>query len=344
MRVAMYYRNSDIRLEELPKPSIGPGEALIRVRASGICGSDVMEWYRIKKAPIVLGHEVTGDIVELGEGVEGFSVGDRVVFTHHVPCNNCYYCQRGEHSLCETLHNTKFYPGGNAEYVRMPKLNIEKGGMLRLPDNVSYDEGTFIEPLGCVVRGMRKLDIQPGDSVLVLGSGLSGLLNIKAAIAMGAGRVVATDISEYRLNAAREAGASTAINALEVEDVVAEVKAANDNRGFDIVIVCTAAPVVFNQAMQAADKGAKVLLFAINTPGTEIPFEPYALYSKGITLMSTYAAAPRDLREAMTLIANGRVEVASLITHHLLLAETQKGFEMTARAENSLKVIIDPTR
>ena len=342
MRVAMYYNNNDVRLEELPRPVIGPGEALIQVRASGICGSDVMEWYRIKKAPIVLGHEVTGDIVELGAGVEGFAVGERVVFTHHVPCNNCYYCQRGEHSLCETLHNTRFYPGGNAEYVRLPQINIEKGGMLHLPENVSYDEGTFIEPLGCVMRGMRKLDIQPGDSVLVLGSGLSGLLNIKAAIAMGAGRVVATDINDYRLAAARQAGADVAINALE-GDVVTAARAANDGRGFDIVIVCTAAPMVFGQALELADKGATMLLFAINTPGTEIPFEPYALYHKGVTLTSTYAAAPRDLREAMTLIASGRIEVASLITHRLPLAETQKGFQMTARAENSLKVIIDPT-
>ena len=338
----MYYNNHDVRLEEMPRPVIGPGEALIKVRASGICGSDVMEWYRIKKAPIVLGHEVTGDIVELGAGVEGFQVGDRVVFTHHVPCNNCYYCQRGEHSLCETLHNTKFYPGGNAEYVRLPQINIEKGGMLHLPEAVSYDEGTFIEPLGCVMRGMRKLAIQPGDSVLVLGSGLSGLLNIKAAIAMGAGRIVATDISDYRLQAARQAGAETVINALH-GDVVAAAKAANEGRGFDIVIVCTAAPMVFGQALQAADKGATMLLFAINTPGTKIPFEPYALYHKGVTLTSTYAAAPRDLREAMTLIASGRIEVASLITHRLPLAETQKGFQMTARAENSLKVIIDPT-
>jgi len=343
MRVAMYYNNNDVRLEELPKPTIGPGEALIKVRASGICGSDVMEWYRIKKAPIVLGHEVTGDIVELGEGVEGFEIGDRVVFTHHVPCNNCYYCQRGEHSLCETLHNTKFYPGGNAEYVRLPQINIEKGGLLRLPENISYEDGTFIEPLGCVVRGMRKLDIQPGDSVLVLGSGLSGLLNIKAAKTLGAGRIVATDISDYRLHAASAAGAETVVNALE-EDAVAAAKAANDGRGFDIVIVCTAAPMVFTQAMQAADKGAKVLLFAINTPGAEIPFEPYALYHKGVTLTSTYAAAPRDLREALTLLQAGRIEVTSLITHRLPLAETQKGFQMTARAENSLKVIIDPQR
>jgi len=343
MRVAMYYNNNDIRLEEAPRPQIGPGEVLVKILASGICGSDVMEWYRIKKAPIVLGHEVTGDIVEIGAGVEAFQVGDRVVFTHHVPCNDCYYCQRGEHTLCHTLHTTKFYPGGNAEYVRVPKINVDKGGVLKLPDSMSYEIGTFVEPLGCAVRGQRKVAMQPGDSVLVLGSGLSGLLNIRLVKTMGAGRIVATDINAYRLQAARDSGADATINALE-EDVVARALELNDGRGFDQVIVCTAAPVVFRQAMQAADKGATVLLYAINTPGQEIPFEPYALYIKGVTLNSTYAAAPRDLREALTLLQHGRVPVADLITHRLPLAETQLGFQLVVRAENSLKVIIDPTR
>ncbi len=343
MRVAMYYNNNDVRLEEMPKPEIGPGEILVKVIASGICGSDVMEWYRIKKAPLVLGHEVTGDIVEVGEGVKDFQVGDRVVFTHHVPCNNCRYCQVGKHTLCDTLHSTKFYPGGNAEYVRVPKINVDKGGVIKLPDSVSYEVGTFVEPLGCAVRGQRKMHIQPGDSVLVLGSGLSGLLNIKLAIALGAGRVVSTDVSAYRLQAALDAGVEAAFNALE-EDVVERLIEANEGRGYDHVIVCTAAPSAFQQAMQAADRGANVLLFAINTPGTIIPFDVYDFYAKGITLMSTYGASPRDLREALSLLRSGRVEVASLITHRLPLAEALKGFQLTAKAQNSMKVILQPQR
>ena len=174
MRVAMYYHNEDVRLENIAKPKVGVGELIVKVATSGICGSDLMEWYRIKKAPCVLGHEVSGEVAELGEGVTKFSLGDRVVFTHHVPCNDCNYCMRGEHTLCETLRSTSFDPGGFAEYVRVPKINIDKGGVIRLPEDVSFDVATFVEPLGCVTRGQRKIGIQPGDSILVLGSGMAG--------------------------------------------------------------------------------------------------------------------------------------------------------------------------
>ena len=341
MRVAMYYRNDDVRLEEMEKPSAGPGEVLVKVVASGICGSDVMEWYRIKKAPIVLGHELTGDIAEVGEGVEGFAVGDRVVFTHHVPCNNCRYCQRGQETLCHTLHNTKFYPGGFSEYVRVPKINVDKGGVIKLPESVSYEDGTFVEPLGCAVRGHRKANIPPGSSVLVLGSGLSGLLHIQLSQALGAGRIVATDVNEYRLNMARETGAEFVFNALD-EDLMENLLKANDGRGYDFVIVCTAVPIAFQQALEAVDKGGTVLLYAINTPGTEVPFAIYDFYHKGVNLISTYGASPRDLEEALRLIQFGRVKVSDFITHRLPLAETQKGFQLTAKAGNSMKVIIDP--
>src|SRR5512133_2342480 len=140
MRAAVYYNNNDVRLEELPVPAIGPGEALVHIKASGICGSDVLEWYRVPKAPIVLGHEVAGDVVEVGEGVTNVAVGDRVVLSHHVPCNTCRYCLTGNHTACHTLHTTNFDPGGFAEYVRMPALQTDRG-VLVLPDDVTYEEG-----------------------------------------------------------------------------------------------------------------------------------------------------------------------------------------------------------
>ncbi|HID50755.1 MAG TPA: alcohol dehydrogenase [Anaerolineae bacterium] len=341
MRVAMYYNNKDVRLEEMPWPEIGPGEILVKVIASGVCGSDVMEWYRIKKAPIVLGHEVTGDIAEVGKGVDGFQVGDRVVFTHHVPCHDCRYCQAGQHTLCDTLHSTKFYPGGFSEYVRVPKINVDRGGVIKLPDSMSYETGTFTEPLGCAVRGQRKAALKPGDSVLILGSGLSGLLNLKLVQALGAGRIVTTDVNTYRLQAALNAGAEASFNALE-EGLVARLLEANEGRGYDQVIVCTAAPAAFQQAMQAVDRGGTTLLYAINTPGTELPFAIYDFYHKGVNLISTYGASPLDLQEALKLLQYGRIEVESFITHRLPLAETVKGFELTARAQDSMKVIIEP--
>ncbi|MEE9593876.1 MAG: alcohol dehydrogenase catalytic domain-containing protein, partial [Candidatus Hydrothermarchaeales archaeon] len=168
MRVAMYYNNQDVRLEEMPKPTIGSGEILLKTMASGVCGSDVMEWYRVKKAPLVLGHEVTGEIVEVGEGVKGYKTGDRIFASHHVPCNKCHYCLNDHHTSCETLHTTNFVPGGFAEYIRVPKINVENG-MYLLPENVSYDVGSLIEPLACVVRGQRLAGMKPGLTVLILG-------------------------------------------------------------------------------------------------------------------------------------------------------------------------------
>jgi L-iditol 2-dehydrogenase len=259
MRVAMYYDNRDVRLEEMPTPQIGPGELLVKVMASGICGSDVMEWYRIKKAPLVLGHEIAGEIVKVGEGVERYQVGDRVFVSHHIPCNTCRYCLNGQHTVCETLHTTNYDPGGFAEYLRVPRLNVDRGVFL-LPDEVSYEEGAFIEPLACVVRGQRVARLQPGQTVLVLGSGISGLLHLALACALGAGRIVATDINEYRLKAAQRLGAEVVIHA--EEDVPARLRQANEGRLADLVIVCTGAFPAFLQALQSVDRGGTVLFFA----------------------------------------------------------------------------------
>jgi len=343
VRVAMYYNNHDVRLEEQEIPKIGPGEVLIKIISSGICGSDVMEWYRIKKAPLVLGHEIAGDIVEVGEGVSDFKVGDRVTATHHVPCGRCEYCQRGQHSLCTLISNTKYYPGGFAEYVRVPSINVETRGVLKLPDSVSYDEGSFTEPLGCVVRGLRVMGIEPARSLLVLGSGLSGQLVIRAAKAYGVGKIIATDLNDWRLQMAQRSGAEVTVNAGK-EDVIERVLAETNGEGVDYVIPTAGAPVLFDQAMQTVRKGGTVLMYGIMTPGTKVEFDIFPFWKKQVKLVSTYAAAPRDLAEALELIRAGRVPVADMITHRLPLEETQKGFELVASGGDSMKVIIEPQR
>jgi L-iditol 2-dehydrogenase len=337
----MYYHNHDVRLEELPTPRIGPGELLIKVVASGICGSDVMEWYRVKKAPRVLGHEVAGDVVEVGADLEGFYVGQRVVVTHHVPCNTCPYCLRGQHTLCDTLRTTSFDPGGFAEYLRVPRINVAHGGVLALPDEMSYAAGTFVEPLGCALRGMRVARFRPGQSVLVLGSGLAGVLSIMLARALGAGRIIATDVNVHRLQAARRFGADVVLDARE-GNVPERVRQANAGRGTEQVFVCTAANVAFEQALDAVDRGGSVLLYAINEPDTELPFKVYDFWPKGVTLTSTYGASPLDLGLALELLRAGRIPVEETITHRLPLAETGRGFQLVTAAQDSLKVIVEP--
>jgi L-iditol 2-dehydrogenase len=341
MRAAVYYSNSDIRIQQMPVPKIGPGELLMRVEASGICGSDVMEWYRIKKAPLVLGHEVAGVVEEAGEDVRKFRKGDRITAAHHVPCNTCKYCLKGQYSVCDTLRGTNFDPGGFAEYVRLPAINVDRGTFL-LGDGVSFDEGTFAEPLACVLRGQRLAGFRPGDSVFVLGSGISGLLHMMAARAQGAGRIVAADISEFRIEAARRMGADEVFRS--DRNVPEKLKKANGGPGADLVIVCTAAPPAINAAFSCADRGGRILFFAPSMPGETFPFPLYELWRDGVDIFFSYAGPPADTAQALELLREKRMDVKPMITHRLGLAETGKGFQLVAKAQDSLKVIIQPQR
>ena len=341
MRAGVYYSNADVRVEEMPVPVIGPGEILMRTRASGICGSDVLEWYRMPKAPIVLGHEVAGDVVEVGEGVSHVSLGDRVVVSHHVPCNSCPMCLAGFHTACHTLHTTNFDPGGFAEYVRVPALQTDRG-ILRLPDAVSYEAGTFVEPLACVTRAQTRAGVRPGSSVLVVGSGISGLLHIRLALALGAGRVFATDISEYRLEWARKSGAARAFDAIAAGDDLPELlREANDGKLADLVILCTGAPSAIDQALACLENGATLVVFAVPAPGQSHPMPLNELWRREVTIRTAYGAAPNDLGTALDLIASGRVAVDDLVTHRLPLDRITDGFRLVADAVESVKVVIE---
>ncbi len=338
----MWYNNHDIRIEEMPVPQIGSDELLVRVEACGICGSDVMEWYRIDRAPLVLGHEIGGRIVAVGEAVERYKKDDRVSVAHHVPCNTCHYCLSGHHTVCDTLRRTNFDPGGFAEYLRVPAINVDRGVFL-LPDEVSYEAATFIEPLACVLRGQRRAQMPPGISVLVIGSGISGLLHIHLARTLGAGRVIATDINEYRLESARRLGAEATFPAKE--DLPARLRQVNQGRLADLVIVCTTAESAIIQALQSVERGGTVLFFAPTNPGVTIPISINDLFFRNdVTLSTSYAGSPADYQTALELIRAGTVPVRQMITHRLGLAETGLGFQLVADARNSIKVIIEPQR
>jgi len=341
MQVARYYNNNDVRVEEMPVPEIGNNEMLVKVKSSGICGSDVMEWYRIKKAPLVLGHEIAGDIVEVGKNVEKYKVGDKVFVSHHVPCNACRYCLEGQHTLCDTLHSTNFYPGGFAEYLRVPEINVDRGTYI-LPKEMTYDEGVFIEPLACVVRGMRLAEMKPKKTVLVIGSGIAGLLHIKLARALGADKIIATDINDYRLKMAKKLDADIVINAKE--NVSEQFKKHNEGRLADFVFLCAGAPSAVRQAIDSVDRGGTILFFAPTEPGVDVPFPLFDLWNKGVKMFSTYAGAPRDIEEAIELIRFKKVKVKDMISHRLSLSEAAKGFKLVVQARESIKVILHPSK
>jgi len=340
MKVAMYYRNSDVRVETMPIPEVRPGDILVKVMASGICGSDLLEWYRIKRAPLVLGHEIAGEVLETGAGVECLKKGDRIYATHHVPCGQCRYCLRGSETACETFHGTNnFFPGGFAEYVRVSGRSVQAGTLV-LPEEVSYEEGSFIEPLGTVLRCVRVAGLEPGESLLVVGAGIAGLLMIKAAVALGVGTIIAVDVSRYRLEAARRYGADIIVEA--GQDVPASIRSACGGRLADKVIVCTGALSAAYQALEAVDRGGTVVFFAVPRPGEMVSVDFNPFWRNDVTIRTCYGAAPLDALRALELLRHKRVTVSDMVTHRFSLDRIQEAFDIAGSPERCLKVIVQP--
>ena len=324
MKVAVYHNNNDIRLEDRPIPSISKDEILIKTKSSGICGTDLMEWYRTQKGPRILGHEISGDVI--ASKSNNFKIGDRVATTHHVPCDNCKFCNENKHTSCETLHTGNYDPGGFSQYVRIPKINTEKG-TFKLPDNISYGEATFVEPLACIIRGLRVINTKPNHNILIQGCGVSGLLNIQLAKHLGA-NVTATDIDDYRLNKAKEYN----INVFNSNNL--------PNIKFDKIIICTGALPAFKQAFNSIERSGTILFFAIPSSNLEMPTLDF--WRNEITYTSSYGAAPMDLKQSLNLLKENKINVKDLITHNFSLDKIQEAFQQATQTKNTLKVLIEP--
>jgi len=339
VKVARYYNRDDVRLEEMPRPTIGPGEILVQVQACGLCGSDLMEWYVETKAPAVLGHEPAGVVAELGPGVEAFQVGDRVFVHHHVPCFVCHHCVRGYYTLCATFKATHLDPGGFAEYVRVPALNVQRD-VLHLPVTMSFEHATLIEPLATCIRSITRANLQTGDTLVVIGAGFTGLLHVQLARLFGAGRIIATDLVASRLEMARRLGADVVIDARQ--DVVAALLEANQGRGADAVIVTPGSVGAMEQGLALAGGGATVVLFAPTPPEVMFPINPHRLLFSEITLTGSYSCTPLETRQALGLIQGGRIDPSALITHRFDLAGVGDAIRLAKQTAASLKIVITP--
>jgi len=335
MKVSMWYNNSDIRVEEVPTPTPGEGEMLVKVHSCGICGSDIVEWYRLPRAPLVLGHEVGVEVVEVGAGVSKYKKGDRLFIAPKVPCLKCSYCLKGHYPQCNTIKDR--LPGGFAEYMLVPKELVNNGSYL-LPENVSYDQATFIEPLACVIRAQRLASIETGQTVLILGSGMSGLLHVKLAKIKQC-KVMATDISYRKLDMAKRSGADYIVNANS--DLLKQLQKVNGRKA-DCVVVTTSALPALSQAWESVDMGGVVVLFAVPDPEKEVVVPVNDFWRKEIRITTSYYCGPPDIEEALDLIANGAIEVNDLITHRLPLKDTDKGFRILLDGDEAVKIIIKP--
>ncbi len=339
MRVLVYERGGRLRVEERPVPAIGPGELLVRIRYCGVCGSDVMDWYMDQKAPTVPGHEPAGEVVEVGDGVRGFSPGDRVFVHHHAACGVCRNCRRGYPAQCEMFRRTRLDPGGMAEYVRVPTETVQRD-VLKLPEGMPLLWGTLVEPVACVVQSLRRARIRPGDTVLILGAGFNGLVHLALARAFGAGRVLVSEPIPWRRRLALELGADGAVDP-GAGPVDAAVRELNDGRLADVVFVIPGKPGLLEEGIRLAGSGGTVVLFAPTRPGVRTSVEPFDLFFREVSLVPTYSCGPHDTRLALEWIARGTVPAERLITHRVPLEEAAEAFRVTADPSVGIKAVVE---
>lgn len=353
MKVARLYSFNDIRIEDIPIPEVGPREALLRTKACGICSGDVMPWYIERKAPLVLGHEPAGEIVELGKEVQssGFevcnqrglkdsslSIGDRVFVHHHAPCMNCRYCLRGDYVQCQTWRNTKIIPGGISEFIIIPEINLRNDTLL-LPDMISFEDATLIEPTACVVKSLKRAGIKKGDTALIIGLGVMGQIHILLAREFGIDRIIAADMVEFRLRKALEFGADNVID-IRKEGILERIKDLTDGKGAEIVIVGPNSVEAMMTGLGAVSGGGSVVLFTPARPGEILKIDPNEIYFKDINIVTSYSCGPDDTIMAMRFIEQGVISASKLVTHRFTIDETEKAFRITAAARDSLKCII----
>ena len=338
MKVAMYYSLDDVRIEEMPTPEIGPEEILVEMKACGVCGSDLMDWYLANRVPLVLGHEPAGIVVQTGDKVENFEVGERVFVHHHVACLTCHYCLRGDYTMCEQFGQTRIHPGGFAQYFRVPAPNV-RGDTLTIPDDLSFEDATLIEPIACCIKGIMKCNIKPGDAVTIIGDGPSGVIHVALARILAAGTIIISGHHDSRLKISKRFGADLAVNSYK-EDLAEIVKEATEGRGSDAVIVTAPNIKALSEGIDVCRKGGTVCLFAPTSPNEYMRVSPHRLFFSEIKIVPSYSTSHIETRTALKLISSGRIKTKELITHRFPLNRIEDAFKTAAKSKECLKVVV----
>jgi L-iditol 2-dehydrogenase len=336
MQIARLYDFGDIRVEQSARPEVGPHDILVRASACGICSGDIMPWYIRRKAPLVLGHEPVGVVEEAGAAVRGFRPGERVFVHHHAPCFGCAACRRGEYVQCATWRASKITPGGMAEYFLVSAEN--QRDTLRLPDDVADIDGVLVEPAACVVKSIRRSGLKPGETILVIGLGIMGMMHVKLARHRGAGLVIGADLFETRASRAKVLGADIGL-VVSGDNLAEQVRQITDGAMADVVIVGPGTARALTAGIAAAGKGATVVQFTATPPEEEMLVRPHDLYFNETRLIPSYSCGPDDTREALELVRRGVLSARELVTHRFPLARICEAYDQ-AQKPDSLKVVV----
>ena len=342
MNAVMFYAPGDIRYEDVDIPEPKNGEVLVKIKAALTCGTDVKTFRRghpvlIKSTPSGFGHEFSGIIEKVGKNVKGFKTGDRVVAANSAPCGDCFFCKRGEFNLCENL---EFLNGAYAEYVVVPQKIVEKN-LLHIPDNVSFEEAAFVEPLSNVLHGVDKAGIKEGMSVGIMGLGPIGLMFAKAAKLKGA-RVVAAARNPMKLELAKTFADADKIVNSRTENYIDEfINFSDEKMGLDVAVDCVGLPEIWEQLPSTVRKGGTVMLFGGCKSGTTVTFDTRRLHYDEVKLVAAFHHTPKYIREALEIISSGKMDVKKLITATMPLSKTQEALEMQGSSQ-AIKIAIKP--
>ncbi len=327
-----------LSVEEVAVPKVSEGDVLLRMKASGICGTDIEKVRGALGPSGILGHEVSGVVEEVGEAVEEISRGDRVVAHHHVPCYQCYYCLHGDFTMCERFKSSNFEPCGMADLFRVPEFNVSRGALIPLPTTLSFEDGAMIEPSACCIRAIRRVEVRPSDNVLVAGLGPTGLTQIQLLRRVTSGTLLGTDILESRLEMGKRQGANQTINPISA-DVSTAVKNLT-GIGVDVAIVATGNEKVLTQALESVRKGGRILLFGAPAIGATFNIDVSKLFSRQISIVTSYSCVEAEMHQALTMLHHGSLDLKTLITDRFKLKNAAEAFGTAESPRTAIKTMI----
>ncbi|MEM3044774.1 MAG: zinc-dependent dehydrogenase [Candidatus Bathyarchaeia archaeon] len=329
----------DVRVDEVPVPEVSSGEILVRMKACGVCGTDVEKMHGKFITPPRLGHEVTGEVVEVGDKVENVQVGDRVFVHHHVPCYKCHYCRHGDYTMCKEFPETNLDPCGFAEYFRVPEVNVARGAVLKLPSSIDFEKGTLIEPTACCIRGLSRSRLNVGDDALVIGAGPIGLTMVSLLRFYGAHTIIVSEVLDFRLRAAEEFGADYLVNPT-LEDLKGKVLEATEGRGADLVITAFGGSKAIVQGLECVRKGGQILLFGAPPRGEILSYDVSKIFINEIRIIPSYSTTEIETAIAAKLLDKYLKNMEKLITHRFPLGETPQAIEFASKGKDVLKVLV----
>jgi L-iditol 2-dehydrogenase len=341
MKAVFVKGKNSVLVDEIPSPKPNDGDIIIKMRSCGLCGSDLEKVYgEYGMGSARLGHETAGEIMQIGKAVNGFAPGDRVFVHHHVPCYLCHYCLHGDYTMCNSYQSSNIDPCGLSEQILVPEWNISRGGLIKLPVNVSYDEASLIEPLACCLRALAKCNFHKGDDIAILGAGPTGMMHILLAKIFGAGRIFVIDVNQFRLDFARKHHDLITFNSMIDKAVIKKIQDATNDRGTDITIVATGNTTAVLQSFELTRKGGRIMLFGVPPKGANISYDLNNLYSNEQILIPSYAASEIETNQALKLIAEKRIDINSLITHRFKIDDAAQAIKCAHNANDAMKVVV----